>query len=95
MPVSAPAPTELQLLLPRALLDPARTDLPCGDAEGLLPVRLRLQQGLIQAIEPLQSGSRALPLAITPPLDAHVHLDKAFSWGAFPNPDGTMAGAIR
>jgi len=39
-------------------------------------------------------GQAGAPLAITPPLDPHVHLDKAFSWGAFPNRDATMAAAL-
>ena len=34
------------------------------------------------------------PLALTPLVDAHVHLDKAWSADAFPNPAGTMAGAL-
>ena len=33
-------------------------------------------------------------LAITPLVDAHVHLDKAFSWEQFPNLAGTMQGAL-
>ena len=37
---------------------------------------------------------QAPALAITPPVDPHVHLDKAFSAAAFPNPAGTMAGAL-
>jgi len=36
----------------------------------------------------------AFPLAITPPVDPHVHLDKAFTAAAFANPAGTMAGAL-
>jgi cytosine deaminase len=34
------------------------------------------------------------PLALTPLVDAHVHLDKAWSADAFPNPAGTMDGAL-
>ena len=33
-------------------------------------------------------------LALTPLVDAHVHLDKAWTAAAFPNPEGTMAGAL-
>ena len=89
-----PAPDQLCLRLPRTLLDPSRSDLPCGDGDGLLAVRLQLAGGRVTAIEPLPASAADLPLAITPPLDAHVHLDKAFSWPAFPNRDGTMAGAL-
>ena len=90
----AAAPGQLSLRLPRCLLDPGLRDLGCGDADGLVPVRLRLEQGRIAAITAPAPGAAPLPLAITPPVDAHVHLDKAFSWGAFPNRDGTMAAAL-
>jgi cytosine deaminase len=86
----------LRLRLPRALLDPLRRDLPCGDADGLLAVELHLAQGRVAAIHSLagEPGTESLPLALTPLVDAHVHLDKAFSWGAYPNRAGTMAGAL-
>jgi len=84
------------LRLPRALLDPALTDLPAGNGEGLVTVRLAIDAGRISAIEagPEAADQPAAPLAITPPVDAHVHLDKAFSWSGFPNPSATMAAAL-
>ena len=82
----------LQCLVPRALLDPERTDLPCGDAQGLLPVELRWQGEQLSAIEPC--GGSGLPLALTPLVDPHVHLDKAFSWPDFPNYSGRMQAAL-
>ena len=82
----------LQCLVPRALLDPERTDLPCGDAQGLLPVELRWQGEQLSAIEPC--GGSGLPLALTPLVDPHVHLDKAFSWSEFPNYSGRMQAAL-
>ena len=92
---SASPPQRLALRLPRALLDPARPDLACGDGDGLLAVELQIAAGRIAAIRPLPPGQMPLPLAITPPLDAHVHLDKAFSWAeGFANRGGTMAGAM-
>ena len=83
----------LQLQLPRLLLDPLQRDLPCGDADGLLPVQLELEGGQVAAIRPLPAAG-PLPLALTPLVDAHVHLDKAFSWASHPNRDGTMAAAL-
>ncbi|MDA0964896.1 MAG: cytosine deaminase, partial [Cyanobacteria bacterium] len=60
----------LQCLVPRALLDPERRDLPCGDAQGLLPVELAWQGTQLRSIQPCrQSG---LPLALTPLVDPHV-----------------------
>ena len=82
----------LQCLVPRALLDPERRDLPCGDAQGLLPVELAWQGTQLRSIQPCrQSG---LPLALTPLVDPHVHLDKAFSWPGFPNYSGRMQAAL-
>ena len=83
----------LQLQLPRLLLDPLQRDLPCGDADGLLRVQLELEGGQVAAIRPLPAAG-PLPLALTPLVDAHVHLDKAFSWASHPNRDGTMAAAL-
>lgn len=89
-----PAETNtLELRLPRVLLDPGRSDLPCGDDQGLLSVRLHWRGALVEAIEAIEA-SPAHPLAITPLVDAHVHLDKAFSWDQFPNLAGSMEGAL-
>ena len=84
------------LRLPRALLDPCLGHLPAGNGEGLVTVRLAIDAGRIGAIEagPEAPGQAAAPLAITPPVDPHVHLDKAFSWTAFPNHAATMAAAL-
>jgi cytosine/creatinine deaminase len=83
------------LLLPRALLDPLRADLPAADADGLLAVRLEHHAGLISGIQPhrVQPGEQ-LPLALTPLVEPHAHLDKAFTWARHPNPSGSMAGAL-
>lgn len=91
--MNAEAPQRLRLQLPRVLLDPEQADLPCGDADGLLPVQLEIAEGRIAAIRPL-SDAPDLPLALTPPVDAHVHLDKAFSWSGHPNRDGSLSSAL-
>lgn len=83
------------LLLPRALIDPRRLDLPPADADGLVAVRLRHQHGRITAIESHhRRDGDLLPLALTPLVEPHAHLDKAFSWERHPNPAGTMEGAL-
>lgn len=92
----APPPVGLlpPMRLPRALLDPLAR-LPAADDQGLVAVRLEQAGGRIRAIHGLAPGSAApLPLALTPLVEPHAHLDKAFSGEAFPNPDGTMAGAM-
>lgn len=85
----------LALRLPRCLLDP-RLALPSADSQGLVAVAIEHREGRITALRPaaLEPGSPPLPLALTPLVDAHVHLDKAFSGAAFPNRAGTMAGAL-
>lgn len=96
----APAPpgrlvTLPPLRLPRSLLDPCQSDLGCGDADGLLAARLELADGRLASIRPCGPGEAAgAPLAITPPVDPHVHLDKAWTWTDHPNRSGTMADAL-
>jgi cytosine deaminase len=90
-PLSALPP----LRLPRCLLDPAAA-LPPADVDGLLAVRLRLHEGRLAAIEPCSAAEAAapLPLALTPLVEPHAHLDKAFSGERHPNREGTLAGAL-
>jgi cytosine deaminase len=93
-----PAPSILPpLRLPRALLDPCEAGLPCPDADGLVTVRLAHHQGRICAIQPCSPGEAGMvdaPLALTPPVEPHAHLDKAYSWPQFPNRKGTLEGAL-
>ena len=86
--------------IPRLLLDPC-VPLPAADDQGLVTVRLEHGDGRIRAIHGLAAGcggdgegGAAAPLALTPLVEPHAHLDKAFSAEAFPNPEGTMAGAM-
>ncbi len=99
----APPPAGLlpPMRIPRALLDP-HLRLPAADDQGLVAVRLEQAAGRIRAIHGLAGGpgeagadgGDPLPLALTPLVEPHAHLDKAFSGEAFPNPEGTMAGAM-
>jgi cytosine deaminase len=91
----APSPLP-PLRLPRALLDPGEAGLPAADADGLVTVRLAHHQGRISAIHPCPPGEASIdaPLALTPPVEPHAHLDKAYSWPQFPNREGTLEGAL-
>ncbi|MCT0202662.1 amidohydrolase family protein [Synechococcus sp. CS-602] len=83
------------LRLPRSLLDPLRSDLPRADGEGLVSVRLGHSAGRITSISAYSpQPGELLPLALTPLLEPHAHLDKAFTWERHPNGYGTMAGAL-
>ncbi len=80
--------------MPRSLLDP-RLDLGPVGADSLVAVRLEQAGGRITALEPLAGAPAALlPLALTPLVEPHAHLDKCYSAAAFPNYDGTMAAAL-
>lgn len=80
------------LRLPRSLLDPRLAALPAADSEGLVTVSLQHRHGLLSAIRP--AAAEGAPLALTPLVEPHAHLDKAFTATAFPNPEGTFAGAF-
>jgi cytosine deaminase len=84
------------LRLPRCLLDPAAA-LPPADDDGLVAVRLQLREGRLAAIHPCSAREVAtpLPLALTPLVEPHAHLDKAYSGDLHPNREGTLAGALR
>lgn len=92
------APERLRLRLPRALLDPRLSGLAVGAADGLVAIELEQRQGRITALRPLDTAAAAaagpLPLALTPLVEPHAHLDKCFTAAAFPNPEGTIAGAM-
>lgn len=92
--MSSTAPRVLPpLRLPRMLVDPRLRELPAADAEGLVTLVLEQQEGRLTAIRPGPAGVAA-PLAITPTVEPHAHLDKAFTAAAFPNPEGSFAGAF-
>ncbi|MEI6829121.1 MAG: amidohydrolase family protein [Synechococcaceae cyanobacterium ELA445] len=92
--MSAPATALPPLRIPRPLLDPLWRECPTADAEGLVAVQLSMAEGRITALAPHHPQDGALPLALTPPVEPHAHLDKAFSWATHPNRSGTMAGAL-
>jgi cytosine deaminase len=85
------------LRLPRCRLDPRATGLPAADADGLVPVLRHHRDGLIEAIRPCGAAAAAgpLPVALTPLVEPHAHLDKAYSGAAHPNREGTLSGALQ
>ncbi|MFM7266439.1 MAG: amidohydrolase family protein [Cyanobium sp.] len=84
------------LRLPRCLLDPT-IHLPLADSDGLVAVRLRQQEGRLVGIDPCTAAEAAgpLPLALTPLVEPHAHLDKAYSAPPHGNREGTLGGALR
>ena len=87
----------MELRLPRGLLDPRLGGAGFrADADGLVSLSIAFEAGRITAISPLpaQAAAASLPLALTPLIEPHAHLDKAFSAAAFPNREGTMAAAL-
>lgn len=90
---AAPA-GRLRLRLPRCLLDPSLAGWPVGDGDGLVALELEHRQGRITALRPLPTATGPLPLALTPLVEPHAHLDKCFTAEAYPNRAGTLAGAL-
>ena len=96
-PPGSPRPAgRLRLRLPRCLLDPGLAGLGVGDQDGLVALELAHRQGRITSLRPLtaEGGADPLPLALTPLVEPHAHLDKCFTAEAFPNRSGTLAGAL-
>lgn len=89
-----PPATVLPLRMPRSLVDPLWPECPRADADGLVGLQLSIAEGRIRALAAHPEPGAALPLALTPPVEPHAHLDKAFSWDAHPNRSGTVAGAL-
>jgi cytosine deaminase len=81
------------LRVPRPLLDPLRDDLGPADSEALVAVEIEVERGHITALRSCPDAGGA-PLAFTPAVEPHAHLDKAYTAGDHPNPEGTMAGAL-
>lgn len=88
------------LRIPRSLLDPCATHLPAADAEGLLTVQVEHHQGLVTGLRPWSGASGPVPLALTPLVEPHAHIDKAYCAaepvddGVLPAPPGSMAEAL-
>ncbi len=94
--MTAAASGLLKARVPRSLLDPQVAAWPIPNADGLLAVQLHWSDGHITRVEPLEDAHAAgpLPLALTPMVEPHAHLDKAFTAAAFPNRAGTMQAAL-
>lgn len=83
------------LALPRGLLDPCLALGP-SDAEGLVHVRIGHRDGRVTEIVPCTESelAGAIPVALTPLVEAHAHLDKAFTAAQHRNASGTMEEAM-
>jgi cytosine deaminase len=84
------------LAIPRSLLDPTLA-LPTADGDGLVRVCLEHQDGRIRHLQPYDGPEppAGIPLALTPLVEAHAHLDKAFSAPHHANRAGTIEEAMR
>ena len=84
------------LAIPRSLIDPTLR-LPPTDVEGLARVCIDHQDGRIVRLLPYEGPTPAggIPLALTPLVEAHAHLDKVFTSPLRANWAGTMEEAMR
>ncbi len=92
--VSDPSTTQLKVLLPRPLLDPCLQGVAAQADDGLVALELEHRQGRISRLRPLPRPWDTLPLALTPLVEPHAHLDKCFSVAAFPNRSGSLTEAL-
>jgi cytosine deaminase len=94
-----PLAGSLACRLPRSLLDPSLGGLPPTGDDGTVALELGHHLGRITTVRPWD-GSRQhqdrhhLPLALTPLVEPHAHLDKCFTAEQYPNPGGGMDGAM-
>nr|AUG32236.1 putative cytosine deaminase [Paulinella longichromatophora] len=85
----------LAVQIPRDLLDPYITNLPVPNSEGLVPVILTWDQGKITQIKPFKySHQTPLPLALTPFIEPHSHIDKAYSNSIRSDVDNGMSQSL-
>jgi cytosine deaminase len=68
------------------------------DADGLIRLDIRIEDGRVAGVAPAGSAAEGVDLRgglVWPaPLDAHTHLDKGHIWPRTRNPTGDFAGAI-
>ncbi len=95
MTAASPDGSTLKAWIPRSLLEPsAGSGPPPVTREGLTPVQLSWSEGRLLPPIPLDLEAAPQHLALPRLVDPHVHLDKAFSWGDYPNLSGTYDGAL-
>ena len=81
----------LQAWIPRGLLElPSQSPVPACTLEGLTPVQMQWCDGVLEDLRPLDADQSPPAHVVLPRfVDAHVHLDKAFTWQHYPNLLGT------
>lgn len=84
------------LAIPRSLIDPM-LPLPPADSGGLVRVCITHRDGQLIRLEPHggPEPSHGLPMALTPLVEAHAHLDKAFSAPLHANLAGSIDAALQ
>ena len=87
----------IEALVPRGLVGSRFSveDAPVN-AEGLVPLRIVWEKGVIVSINSIQFAINC-PLKLLLPrlIEPHAHIDKAFTWGKYPNLSGTYDGALK
>ena len=65
-------------------------------SEGLCPLKISWENGKINNLEVINNSSRKYSKLLLPRLvEPHAHIDKAFTWGEFPNLSGTYGEALQ
>ncbi len=87
----------LDVLVPRALLASGNIAIQASVTdEGFCPLKIFLEKGRITNILPIKDPKKACLKILLPRfIEPHAHIDKAFTWGQFPNLEGTYSGALK
>ncbi len=88
----------LDVLVPRGLVEiPTEHNVPPAQitAEGLCAIRIGCEGGVISSLEVIHDCA-SVPLKLLLPrlAEPHAHIDKAFTWGGFPNLQGDYQGSL-
>ena len=87
----------IEAWVPRSLISNGLdvAEAPCTK-DGLSPLRFSWIDGQINSIDSILDSSE-LPLKLILPrmVEAHSHIDKAFTWNHFPNFEGTYKRALQ
>ncbi len=86
----------LEAWFPRGLIGNGTDILSVStSAEGLCPLRVIWEKGKIIRIKPIDNTNNLPTKLVLPRLvEPHSHIDKAFTWSAFPNLKGTYAESL-
>ena len=84
-----------EVLIPRSLCSIENTNNLNIDLEGFCSVSVSWENGLVSELKPLETKNKKPKKILFPRfVEAHSHVDKAFTWEDFPNLKSNYSGAL-